>query len=62
MCLLLLIFQQGTTYFMIASVLSMTPSVHLFMPGARIYWKELNSSKFVSEQYKTVHKILLIMY
>lgn len=62
MWLLLLIFQQGTTYFMIASVLSMSPSVHLFMPGARIYWKELNSIKFVSEQYEIVHKTLLVMY
>ena len=46
MCFFLLIFQQGTTYFMVASVLSMTPSVLLFMPEARIYWKEFSSMNF----------------
>lgn len=46
MCFFLLILQQGTIYFTIASVLSMTPPVLLFMPEARIYWKELNSINF----------------
>lgn len=53
------IFQRGTTYFTIASVLSLTPSVLLFMPEARIYWKELNSTNFC---LKTRQNLSVIYY